>query len=149
MPRISNSRFPNPPVQIKRVARSVRKWAEAYQWVHGFPYTLAGLCCSASFLIFKEIKATKGLSPVLYWNDHHAFVFCEGFLVDVTATQFKRKQRVVIEPPPVKMPYYWEPLEGTRSLKFATEVLGYFGHKPNEIISSYSRFLVDGNINPL
>lgn len=137
--------------EIEKIAKRVRKWGEEYQWVHGFPHTLAGLCCSCSFLIFREIKGlpkTLSNKGMLCWNDEHAFVVYDGILVDVTATQFHRKP-IVIQPPPIKTPSYWEPLEATKSLRFAHEVLGYFGHKPNEIISSYRRFLVDGNINPL
>lgn len=94
------------------VATRVRAWAEKAAAASYYPDDLEGFCAFGARRLFAELRKA-GHDPRLcaafdpaqesYW---HAFVTCEGFVVDVTATQFRQPPVVVLPVAPL-MPYYW------------------------------------------
>lgn len=80
--------------RIRRVARTVRDWAEQYaadcsEWY--YPEDLCGLCAIASARLHLALHRQKIRSTlVMSQNEFGAHVFCVvgDYVVDVTATQF-------------------------------------------------------------
>lgn len=100
--------------KIKRIASNTRKWAEKYrtQEHQDFGSDLAGMCGIAAYELFKRLDKA-GLKPKYCFGDGHAFVKCDGYIVDVTATQFDDGHPEVTIRPTRSKPYeYWKrPLE--------------------------------------
>lgn len=89
--------------KIAEVAYSVRKWAELiYEQTKGsklYGENLCGLCAIASAKLFTELKAEKIDHIKIVANKKHCFIITDdNYVVDVTATQFGFKQKVLIEP---------------------------------------------------
>ncbi|MBC8739739.1 hypothetical protein F6X40_23790 [Paraburkholderia sp. UCT31] len=87
---------------LRGIATGVRSWAEEYARSHPeqpFDLDLGGMCGIASARIHRLCE-TAGLEPLLHVsaNDSHMFVTCAGFLVDVTATQFREASPVIVRP---------------------------------------------------
>jgi hypothetical protein len=73
-------------------ARKARRWAERLEEKECeeydcFPRDLGGYCVIASIYLYKLLR-DAGLNPRVIFNEDHAFVVCQGYLIDVTATQF-------------------------------------------------------------
>ena len=90
--------------QLRNIAWQVRRWAEnEYTGSDGcgwYDNDLCGLCAVASGEIWKRLKAV-GADPLIVYCDMdwsgHCYVLVEGYVIDVTATQFFRKMpRVVV-----------------------------------------------------
>ena len=79
---------------IKRIAHEVRKWAEDYADVHVDeslsidPTDLMGMCAIASARLFTRVQSAGYIEARLWSNDIHCFVTYQGWVIDVTATQF-------------------------------------------------------------
>lgn len=78
-------------------AREARKIAENIAEKEGWPRDLEGLCARASAVLFDLLKDNNfepeiGLSA----TRPHVFVMVDGYIVDVTATQYRRKKKVFI-----------------------------------------------------
>lgn len=86
--------------QIIKIAKNVRKWAERKARRDRFRDSLCGLCAIASAQLFKEL-VNHGFSPKIHQSNggwgSHVFVTVNGFLVDVTATQFEIDDEVVVK----------------------------------------------------
>lgn len=80
--------------KLRCVARNVRRWAERYAEENDHPCDLNGVCAIAAGEVWKRLKALNA-NPVLciaIYNPPafaHCFVECSGYLIDVTATQYK------------------------------------------------------------
>jgi hypothetical protein len=75
---------------IKKVARRVRRWAmkNRRRWLTD--ESLCCMCAITSFRIFTQLKGA-GFTDVKMCateDDDHTFIHCDGYVVDVTATQF-------------------------------------------------------------
>jgi len=95
------------------IAKRVRAWTEAKASKYGYAANLQGLCGIASRKLFRELKRA-GYSPTIgyarnYFYGGHAFVVLNGRIVDVTATQFRCRQKVVVSKLGVSKRWYWKP----------------------------------------
>ena len=77
-------------------AEKIRRWAER---ANNNDTNLVNWCALCSYLIFKKLKKYN-LDPefcsVSIGYGSHCFVYCQGYIVDVTATQFRVKTKVVV-----------------------------------------------------
>ena len=95
--------------RIDRIAKNVRAWADelAEQCYPGVSRDLETLCAVASGELLKRLRRAN-FKPVIVFNDQHAFVVCNGHIVDVTATQYNYRRGRDGEPlfePVVIVPY--------------------------------------------
>lgn len=79
---------------ILSIATRVRAWAERYAERHGFNHNLRGVCAIASSKLHRELKeigidTTINLAQVN--SNCHVFLTVDGFILDVTATQFSKE----------------------------------------------------------
>ena len=80
------------PRKMRNVARNVRKWAEKYAKENHYPRDLCGMCAIAAGEMWRRLKG-RGANPILCIALYdppfaHCFVECNGYLIDVTATQY-------------------------------------------------------------
>lgn len=80
---------------IKDLARQAREWADENAKKH-FPSDLSQFCGIASANLFLLLKK-YGFFPKIATNDCHAFVICNGYIVDVTASQFREPDICVVK----------------------------------------------------
>lgn len=83
-----------------RVARKLRKELEvlvtvddpktSWQLLDGSPPDLCGACMYGSIMVFMELKRL-GRKPLMVEGDGHWFSHCDGYLIDITASQFGMK----------------------------------------------------------
>jgi hypothetical protein len=62
----------------------------------GFDDDLYGLCARGSAILWAELDKA-GLKAEIVYNPGHVFVYCEGWYVDITATQFGLGKTVVMK----------------------------------------------------
>jgi hypothetical protein len=77
--------------QIKKIAIGVRQWALRHRNKIDADPDLCGMCAIAAGELHKRLSAAGLDSTIALRNssdEGHAFVICEGYIVDVTATQF-------------------------------------------------------------
>lgn len=91
-------------------AEKVRKWA--LKLIGDNNNNLMGWCLTCSYLIFKRLSKF-GLKPqicsICRGPGSHAFIYCDGYIVDVTATQFKVKEKIIIRKNEGKHKlYFWD-----------------------------------------
>lgn len=86
---------------IEVEAQKIRTWADKANsnYYCGMYENLEGWCTTCAYLIFKKLSKI-GLEPefctVNFGYGSHAFVYCHGFIVDVTSTQFDRMRKEVV-----------------------------------------------------
>jgi hypothetical protein len=78
--------------RLIRLARIVRR---AYEKIYGQYSDLNGVCFDASRQLFLLAK-DNGLAVEIGIGDGHAFVLLDNTVVDVTATQFGKRRKVLI-----------------------------------------------------
>jgi len=85
-------------VRVKRIASQVRKAFEEIAVVEKWSYDLSGLCDRASVQLFlaAERHGIKGVSLVI--GSGHVYNMYDSFVIDVTATQFGKKDSVYVVP---------------------------------------------------
>jgi len=120
--------------KIKRIAKDVRKWAERLQEQEQlWDNNLGCMCAIASYELFKRLRKAR-LDPTICFTNGddggHAFISCQGHIVDVTATQFTRKIPKVIVIPVKEIDYmtyeFWRPGTRAKSKKrFLDEISGW------------------------
>jgi len=92
--------------RLYKIAKKVRIWAETVNDKHGlWDDDLCRGCGVCSYIIFVRLDKL-GYKPRFIWSDYgHCFIICQGFLIDVTATQFEgfEGQHIFIES---SLPYY-------------------------------------------
>lgn len=94
------------------VAHKVRDWAESYAIKHSehFGKDLGGLCAITSRKIHQELKQ-KGIQSSLHLfegdNYGHCFITVGNYVVDVTATQFRVRGKVIILPREIATRVFW------------------------------------------
>ncbi len=81
--------------EVLAIAKKVRSWAEekALEWE--FPSDLMGMCAIASAKLHESLKHA-GFPSKIGYNPDHCFVIYKGFVLDVTATQFKEEEPVMV-----------------------------------------------------
>jgi len=80
---------------VRSIAREARRWAERLAGTHEFGEDLGGLCAVASGHLHKKLR-DAGYKSVLATNDNHCFVLLNGYVVDITATQFVRTRNISV-----------------------------------------------------
>ena len=95
---------------IFKEARFVRDWALS----KGAPKDLFCWCAICSYEIFKRLER---FNPVFYLisiskpflpREGHCYIRCAGYLIDVTARQFnKRNEPIVVSRKPPSNAWYW------------------------------------------
>lgn len=101
--------------KILLIAQQTREWAEKKAKKEYFTYgsCLCGLCAIASAHLFKALKK-QGFDPQIHMAEHlfgdgsHVFITADGFLIDVTATQFEIKKKVVVRPYKSSRKWFWK-----------------------------------------
>ena len=74
--------------RVRQIATNVRRWAERKNdRLDMFYSDLCGMCAIASAELFCRLK-NEGFKPVLVHAFGHVYVELEGYIVDVTCTQF-------------------------------------------------------------
>ncbi len=78
--------------QLVKIATEVREWAEDWNKLHDmFSYDLCGMCAIAAAELHRAL-VLNGYEPLIIVSEDngacHCFVVCDGYLLDVTATQF-------------------------------------------------------------
>ncbi len=103
--------------RIRKIASNTRQWAEELQRTHQiWDSDLACMCGIASYELFKRLKKA-GLSPTICFAENsyegHAFIRCQGYTIDVTATQFGIKDKTVVMANRDAEAYkwFWVPIE--------------------------------------
>ena len=90
-----------PITRVRQIARHFRKWSEAHTEQLGFgDDDCSGMCGHASYEIFDALRL-EGFSVQFCRNSNHCFVLWHNtdgmvYLVDVTATQFRKTLPKVI-----------------------------------------------------
>lgn len=84
---------------VHLIASEVREWGENLQQQHSVEMwreNLGGMCGICSCELATRLQAHRFI-PYLCVNDYHCWVHIEGWLVDVTATQFGFEPVVLVE----------------------------------------------------
>ena len=100
--------------RVLHIAKRTRAWAEALARRHGFPPDLCGLCATASAQLMLALRA-KGYDAVFHENYGHCFVVLNGYIIDITATQFGKRNKVFIHQYPLPKRGEWKDYWWTRS----------------------------------
>jgi len=106
------------PKEVRQIAKRVRNWGERLQQAVGmnepsaqFWFEDLGMMCGVcTYKLFKELTAA-GYSPVFANSDCHAFILLDGYIVDVTATQFGVTRKVMIRKHKKKEAFEWTVVE--------------------------------------
>lgn len=87
---------------LTQIAEGVRKEAENYAEEEGYDSDLCGLCAIASVWLFQDLKK-NGFKPIICvsrekdtWGCWHVYLEVDGYVVDITATQFNISDGVEI-----------------------------------------------------
>lgn len=115
--------------KVIKIATETRLWAEKHEYA--FHADLKCMCAIASAELFKRLKNEK-YEPQLHVAIHgiggsHVYVYLNNYIIDITATQFAHKEKVVIKR---KIPFtifnwYWRANKKFKSVKKLIE----FQHK--------------------
>jgi len=87
--------------KVKQIALRVREWAEVVREntpqsdSYGWYDDLCGMCAICSYELARRLKRA-GFYPRVHVNESHSFVRVNKVIVDVTATQFGYRERVLI-----------------------------------------------------
>jgi hypothetical protein len=110
--------------RVTAIAEETRKWAETVGRIEKLDVDLTGFCARGSARLFTNLTAA-GYSPeiiVTHAADNrsaHVWVKLNGYIVDITASQFGHQDICVIECRPSR-PWYWREtyiLHGVRQLR--------------------------------
>lgn len=84
---------------VYNIAKRSRLWAEARAKSYGYPYDLCGMCAITAGHLHRALRQA-GFKSVIACGPFHCFVLLNGYVVDVTATQFEghRNRKVLIRP---------------------------------------------------
>ena len=100
---------------IRSIAKDTREWAEeiSVQYEDSDEEHLSCLCAITSFEIFTFLLS-YGFKPEFVHNRCHCFVEVNGYIVDITASQFNSKLPKIIVRKRKNLPArdreIWEPL---------------------------------------
>jgi hypothetical protein len=81
--------------KLDRLIRLARVVRSAYEKIYGKHSNLGGACFDASRQLFRLAK-DNGLVVEIGIGDGHAFVLLNNTVVDVTATQFGKRRKVLV-----------------------------------------------------
>lgn len=81
--------------RVREIAEGVRAAFEKIASKEDWPSDLGGLCARAAAQIHLAC-ARAGIDVMMWKNYYHAFNECDGWIVDVTATQFGDHPRVMV-----------------------------------------------------
>jgi hypothetical protein len=107
--------------KLARIAYKVRDAFEEIGEKEGLPSDLCGLCLRSSVQLFTAAKYFD-INIQVVGGYGHCYTMCDGYIVDVTATQFSESESVLIVPPNCVVEYHdrrsrrWEKGEVCKSL---------------------------------
>jgi hypothetical protein len=81
-----------------KLAHKVRDAFEEISQKESLPTNLCGLCLRSSVQLFLAAQYF-GINIQVIGGDGHCYTMCDGHIIDVTATQFGEKERVLVVPP--------------------------------------------------
>jgi hypothetical protein len=118
--------------KLKKIAKLIRQEIEELRENKAPKFTttetLAGLCYYASIMLYYKLKK-ENLSPLIVEGRGHWFVSCEGYTIDITASQFGEKKIIVEKENLIKNrinKYWWnEVRRGTVQSIFGINFLVY------------------------
>lgn len=86
-------------LKVYRIALRAREWAEGVVRRKRLDPTLCGMCAIASGHLHRKLRKA-GFRSVLATHDAHCFVLLNGYVVDITASQFMEfeRKRVLLRP---------------------------------------------------
>lgn len=93
------------------IARGTRRWAEKYASSGNAEPSLMGLCAIASGELWKRLNAA-GIDARIYqfkreWEGGHCWVEAEGYLIDVTGSQFQYPKIIIRKLDNIPDDYNW------------------------------------------
>lgn len=74
-------------LKLKETARSARRWAMRHRQKFNCDDDLAGMCAIASGYLHRLFNKV-GIESFLCVNHEHCFVVADGYIVDITASQY-------------------------------------------------------------
>lgn len=83
------------PTKALKIAKEIRKWGEKEDKKVMNEGDLSCLCEECSSRIYKKLLR-MGFDPIYAHNIWHCFVILDGWIIDVTATQFGEKEKIFI-----------------------------------------------------
>ena len=83
-------------LKLKETARSARRWAMRHRQKFNCDDDLAGMCAIASGYLHRMLNKA-GIESFLCINHEHCFVLANGYIVDVTASQYGLKPVCILE----------------------------------------------------
>lgn len=90
-----------PPDTVARIVELAQKVRDAFEEIgksNCFPDNLCGLCLRASVQLF-VVAGDYGMDIEMVGGFGHCYNMCDGWIIDVTATQFGITDRVMVVPP--------------------------------------------------
>ena len=93
---------------ILKIAKNIRLELEglANKYPSYYRTDLCGLCAIGSMKLHNILKKHK-IKSELHYNLNHVFIVTNGYILDVTATQFEFKKKVIFRKYSGKLSYYW------------------------------------------
>lgn len=83
-------------VKLRNIAKRVRRWAENNYKAYNVADDLCGMCGVAAYATGRILAKEKIPHEVcIAAMGGHCFVVCDGYLIDVTATQFNQAKIIV------------------------------------------------------
>jgi len=82
-------------LKIHRIAKTARASAELKARRSGFSNNLGGFCARGSAILHRHLSRS-GLKSTICFTRGHVWVWCDPFVVDITATQFGIHRDVLI-----------------------------------------------------
>lgn len=116
---------------VRKIAKTVRAWAEQEAVRLGFGSELAGMCASASAKIHHMLKDIGIDSKIVYSNSEtygdHCYVLVHNHIVDVTATQFEYYdfEPIVMMPLEKKVVRHYRFWRGTQTFETVVDLITF------------------------
>ena len=97
--------------ELRAIAQQVRSWAESYAHKNdGFTIRdLTGMCAIASGELWRRLHIQGQKATICMYDDFgdsHVFVLYNGYLIDLTATQFGKYPKVIVRKT-TNREYFW------------------------------------------
>lgn len=100
--------------RIEKIAKNVRMWAVKNRG--SFPPDLEGMCARAAGELLYRLQRAK-IKAEIAFKTFHAFVRYDGYVIDVTATQFGMSEVEIVPQKEAEKHYFWSnrDIDGTFS----------------------------------
>jgi len=117
---------------FRNIAERARQWAEHVidtEWAAHNMYgpTMSGFCALAAIELFRRlynagfdprlVLSTDTGQPYIYardgcidYGEGHCYVLCDGYVIDITATQFGKKKIEIRGQRNIRNEWFWNPV---------------------------------------